>query len=98
MAFQFTPPTYDTPWASPRKRGDLWRFYAGFPTGYSVLIASGVASTHPGVVSPSIDNINAADTGSGMGDKAAFIGGRTWVVTSSEKTILEAAGYTVVTV
>ena len=98
MAYTFTPPTYDTPWASPRKRGDLWRFYSGFPTGYSVLITAGVATTHPGTVSPSMDTINAADAGSGYNSKGAFMGGRTWTVTSAEKTILEAAGYTVDTV
>lgn len=98
MAFQFTPPTYEHPYASPRGLGDLWRFYGGFAAGYSVLITSGAASTYPGTIAPGMDDVNAADAGSGYGSRAAFIGGRTYAVTSSEKTILEAAGYTVVTV
>ena len=98
MAYTFTPPTYNTPWRSPRQRGDLWRFYDGVVTGYSVLITGGVASTYPGVVSPSTDDINAADSGSGMASKGAFIGGRTYTVTAGEKTILEDADYTVVEV
>ena len=98
MAFTFTPPTYFVPWNGTRKRGDLLRFYDGVPTGYSVLINSGVASTYPGVVSPTGDQILAADAGSGFAAKGAFIGGRTYTVTSAEKTILETATYTVVTI
>jgi len=91
----FTPPTYFTPWNGDKGPRDLLKWYDGIPTGYSVLITSGAASTHPGVVSPSQDDIDAADSGSGFGDRAAFIGGRSYTVTSGEQTILEAAGYTV---
>ena len=91
----FTPPTY-TQGFLPERKDDwsLMRWY-DFQVGRSVLITGGVASVYPGVVSPSQDDINAADAGSGMGGKAAFIGGRTYTVTAGEQTILEAAGYTV---
>jgi len=98
MAYTFTPPTFTQPWLGTKKPGDLLRFYDGVPTGYSVLITSGAASTYPGVVWPSLDSLNAADAGSGLGNKSAFVGGRTYPVTSAERTILIAAGYTVVTV
>lgn len=93
----FTPPTYqqgflDEPGANQAQ--GLMRYY-DFPVGYSVLITGGVASTYPGQTVPSTDEINAADSGSGIGGKAAFLGGRTYTVTSAEQTILQAAGYTV---
>jgi hypothetical protein len=74
----------------------LWRYYVGIPTGYSVLITSGAASTFPGILNPTTDQINGADSGSGDNGKAAFIGGRTYTITAGEKTILDAAGYTTV--
>lgn len=93
MAFQFTPPTYDqarkTPKMTQRQRR-LWRFYDGHAAGYSVLITDGVASTYPGVVAPEQDSIDAATS--------YFQGGHTYTVTAAEKTILEAASYTVDTV
>lgn len=92
----FTPPTFNVPWRDEgRKDRRFWRFYDGIPTGYSVLITGGTVSTYPGVVSPSTDDIAAADSGSGEGGKAAFLGGHVYTVTSSEQTALEAAGYTV---
>ena len=91
----FTPPTRTQPFIHERKdEWSLMRWY-DFDVGYSVLITGGVASTYPGVVTPSGDDITAADAGSGMGGKAAFIGGHTYTVTAGEQTILQAAGYTV---
>ena len=91
----FTPPTYENRFAPERPGGfDLMRFYR-FPVGYSVLITGGVATPHPGRTVPSTDEINSADVGSGFGNRAAFIGGRTYEVTAGEKTILETAGYAV---
>ena len=90
---QFTPPTFNQPWLGTRQRGDLWRFYDGVPTGYSVLITSGVATPYPGTTWPSRDDINAADAGSGLGSKAAFVGGRTYIINDAEAAILVAAGY-----
>lgn len=98
MAYEFSPPTYNQPWIRDHPTHGLLRFYDGFPVGYSVLINSGVASTHPGVSTPSLDDINDADDGSGTGGKAAFLGGHIWTVTAAEKTILETAGYSVDTV
>lgn len=66
-----------------------------FSVGYSVLITAGVATPLPGRSAPTQDDIDAADAGSGMGGKAAFLGGRIYTVTSAEQTILEAAGYNV---
>lgn len=60
-----------------------------------MFITGGVATASPGVTSPAIDTIAAADSGSGEGGKAWFRGGLTYQVTAAEKTILEAAGYTV---
>lgn len=92
----FTPPTYEQ--AFIREEGSnqaqgLMRHY-DFPVGYSVLITGGVATTYPGRTVPTQDDIDAADSGSGFGGKAAFIGGRTYTITSAEETILQAAGYT----
>ena len=98
MAFQFTPPTYTMPFNGTKKHGDLYRYYDGIITGYSVRIASGVATASPGRTFFSQDEIDAADDGSGVGGKAVFLGGHVYTVTSGEKTILEAAGYTVDTV
>lgn len=106
MAFEFTPPTYQAhyvPWARmsveqrAKSHNRLYRFYDN-TTAYSVLIAGGVASTYPGIQAPRQSDIDDADSGSGIGGKAAFLGGRTYTVTASEKTILENAGYTVTTV
>lgn len=86
----FTPPTYE---AYPRSYPGhpsyrLWKHYDGIYTGYAVLITSGVASIFPGVATPSQDDINASSS--------YFGGGRTHTITSGEKTILDAAGYTTV--
>ena len=66
-----------------------------FNVGYSVLISGGVATPYPGRTGPSQADIDAADAGSGVGGKAAFLGGRDYEITAGEQTILEAAGYTV---
>ena len=74
----------------------FWVHYGkAIPTGYSVLITGGAASASPGLISPTAGDIAAADSGSGEGGKAWFRGGITYTVTEAEKTILEAAGYTV---
>ena len=96
----FTPDTYTIP-INPESNGhgeqhSMWRHYQGvIPVGYSVLITSGTATTSPGVVSPTADQIAAADAGSGEGGLAWFRGGITYTVTSAEGTALTAAGYTV---
>ena len=95
----FTPPTYE---AYPRSYPGhpsyrLWKHYDGIYTGYAVLITSGAASTFPGLATPSQDAIDAADAGSGEAGIAYFAGGHVaYTITSGERTILEAAGYTVV--
>jgi len=94
----FTPPTYgdainpeDT---GHSKRYSLWRHY-GTPikVGYSVLITDGTATTAPGRVSPTADDIAGADAGSGEGGKAWFRGGIAYTVTSAEESALTSAGY-----
>ena len=96
----FTPPTYFMPWGPENAAGfgekwSLWRHYDGIPTGYVVLITSGVATASPGRASVTTDEILAADSGSGDDGRAHFRGGIGYAVTTAEKTILEAAGYTV---
>ena len=92
----FTPPTYEAYLRSypghPSYR--LWRYYDGIYTGYAVLITSGVATPLPGLATPSQDQIDAADSGSGEAGIAYFAGGHgAYTITSGEKTILDAAGY-----
>lgn len=83
----FEPPTYATNAGQPGHPGHkLFRRYT-WQAGYSVLITDGVASTYPGVINPTQDAIDAADS--------VFLGGHTHTVTAAEKTILESAGYTV---
>lgn len=83
----FEPPTYATNAGQPGHPGHkLFRRYT-WQAGYSVLITDGVATPHPGVVSPTQDDIDAADD--------VFLGGHIYEVTSEQKTILETAGYTV---
>ena len=86
----FTPPTYDGPTADERHphKYQLFRHYRGTPSGYTVLIESGVATPYPGMLAPTPDRIRAAD--------AYFRGGCTHTVTAGEQTILQTAGYTVV--
>lgn len=94
----FTPETYGERIAPEKaEHADMWRHF-GTPikVGYSVLITGGTATTSPGTVSPTADDIAGADSGSGEGDKAWFRGGITYVVTSAEAAALAAAGYTVV--
>ena len=98
----FVPPTYTQAITGEeehnlsRKHASMWRHYGGvIPVGYSVLITSGVATASPGRVSPSVDDVNNADSGSGEGGQAWFRGGLTYTVTSGEQTILETAGYTI---
>jgi len=98
MAYTFTPATYFTPFrveSGVEADERLLRFYDGIPTPYVVIITSGVATTSPGDVAPTIEALAAADAGSGRGGKAIFVGGTTYTVTAGEHTILEAAGYTV---
>lgn len=95
--FTFTPPTY---FVRRSVKGDprheLWKFYDGIGTGYAVLITGGAASIHPGLATPSQDQIDAADSGSGEGGLAYFAGARTYTLTGAESTILVNAGYTVI--
>ena len=77
-------------------RYSLWRYFQGhIPSSYIVVIAAGVANASPGYATPSVDQMNAADAGSGVAGRAVFHGGYTYTVTSGEDTILTAAGYTV---
>lgn len=95
VLFYVTMPTFSPPTLSiPIDRDHpLWKFYD--QTGsYSVLITGGTATTFPGKQGVTQDEIDAADSGSGFGGKAAFIGGREYTITAGEKTILDAAGYT----
>ncbi len=97
----FAPTTYDMPKppevnAPHTDRYSLWRYFSdGVPTSHVVIITSGVANASPGHKTPSVDQMNAADVGSGEVGKAIFHGGQTYTVTSGEDTILTAAGYTV---
>ena len=111
----FTPPTYgeaitgkeETNGGSADHRS-MWRqFGTPISVGYTVLITSGVASTYPGVISPTVHQIKGnaevpnatatftgADAGSGEGGLAYFRGGQEYTITAAEDTILKAAGYT----
>ncbi len=97
----FAPTTYDVPKHAEldgphSERYSLWRYFSdGVPTSHVVIITSGVANASPGFTTPSVDQMNAADSGSGVAGKAIFHGGQTYTVTSGEDTILTAAGYTV---
>ena len=73
----------------------MWRLY-GTPVGvgYTVIIASGVATASPGRLGASVDDLAAADAGSGDNDLGVFTRGATYNVTEAEKDILVAAGYT----
>lgn len=95
----FTPPTYEAPFLPETHCGypekyAVMRFYS-YPVGYSVLITGGVATDSPGTTAPTPAQIAAADSGSGENGKAWFRGGIEYAVTSTEQTILEAAGFTV---
>jgi hypothetical protein len=68
------------------------RFHS-FPVGKSVFIEGGVVIERVSPTDP--DDIDSADSGSGLNGKAAFMGGKTYIVTEGEKDLLEAAGYTV---
>lgn len=93
----FTPTTWTQPLNDEEANHvSMWRHYGSpIKVGYSVLITGGTATTSPGTVSPTADDIASADAGSGEGGKAWFRGGITYTVTAAEQTILEAAGYTV---
>jgi len=99
MANRFTPPTYEQAFLpEDEQRPDVGIMRRiSFPVGYSVLITNGSATPYPGKTSPTGDEILAADPGSGAAGRAAFLGGGVYIVTDAEKTILEAAGYTVTT-
>ena len=98
---KFTPPAVGTKarvdWyrlgAEQRQKAHnrLYRFYNqdSIP---SVIITAGVVQSR---FTPSTEIITAADPGSGYADKAVFLGGRKWTVTSAEKVLLVAAGYSV---
>jgi len=96
----FTPTTYNEAITGEEQHNlslphiSMWRHYGGvIPTGYVVLITSGVANASPGSISPSIDDMAGADSGSGDGGLAIFSRGATYTVTAGEQTILETAGY-----
>jgi len=94
----FTPTTYDLG-KLPEEAGhgpdwSLWRYFRdGIAAQYVVIITGGVANPSPGYASPSVDQFNNADSGSGENGKAIFRGGETYTVTDGEKVILIAAGY-----
>ena len=92
----FVPPTYEMPFNPEEVQGrsiGLMR-RVKFPVGYSVVITDDTPSTYPGVVGLSGEAIEGADSGSGQGGKAAYLGGHIYVVSDAEATLLDAAGYT----
>ncbi len=97
----FAPTTYDVSKHAEvhgphEDRYNLWRYFSdGVPTPYVIIIAAGAANASPGHATPSVDQLNAADSGSGEAGKGIFYGGYSYTVTSGEDTILSAAGYTV---
>jgi len=98
----FTPPTRNEAITGKEQvvggdasHASMWRHYGSpIPVGYTVLITSGVATTSPGRIAPTTDDIAGADAGSGDADLAYFRGGQEYTITAAEDTILKAAGYT----
>jgi hypothetical protein len=91
----FTPPTYRVSFADENETGPSLMRWFSFPVGYTVVITGGVATPYPGQTVPRDSDLQAADAGSGDGGKGVFTNGVAYLVTDGEKTILEAAGYTV---
>ena len=94
-------PTRKRRWVSPGHDNDprqLLTRYLSYNQGYTVVIWDDDSVTpHPGTVSFGIRDLSRARDGSGYGGKAVFLGGHTWdQITTSETTLLRAAGYTVV--
>ena len=77
-----------------RDEDGLFRHYVRTNFTYTVVINSGVASSVSYITQ---EQIAAADAGTGYDGKAVFLGGHRNTVSEAEKTILEAAGYTVTT-
>ena len=90
----FTAPTYRIPFNDEKinKSRHLMRWFS-LPVGYTVLITDGVATPLPGRTVPTVDELAAADAGSGDGGKAVFSNGVTYTVTDAEADILCTAGY-----
>ena len=97
----FSPTTYDVPKhqevnAPHDARYSLWRYFSdGVPTSFVAIITNGDANASPGYTTPSVDQMNAADIGSGEAGKAIFHGGQTYTITNPEADDLAKAGYTV---
>jgi hypothetical protein len=92
----FSPPTREEPFLPEEGRGGsvgiLRRIT--FPVGYSVVITDSVPSTYPGTIHVPATLIDGADPGSGLDDKAVFLGGHVYMVTAAEAALLDSAGYT----
>ena len=98
MVYTFIPALYYLPIQGSELTNATNRFfghYRGIPTPYVVIIASGVATPTPGENAPTLSQLAVADAGSGRNGRAIFVGGVAYTVTAGEKTILEAAGYSV---
>ena len=103
--------TYDTshqpevPKPEPKLRGrrthtkeySLWRHYSGIATARTIIIASGVASAFPGLVSPSQNLIDLADnsTSTSSGKAIWYATNEAQTITSAEHAIFLTAGYPV---
>ena len=92
--------TYDTVWNAEgqghAKRYSLWRWYDGFRTARVIMITGGVATPSPGLAQATVDQYDAADSGSGQDGKAIWHStNQAQTVTSAEGTILTTAGYSV---
>ena len=75
----------------------LWRHFSGIATARTIVITGGVASASPGLVNPTIDQINNPDSStSTAGGKAVWYAtNQTQTVTTAEGTIFTTAGYVV---
>ena len=100
--------TYDVPHQTeepPKRRGkkihtdkhSMWRHFSGIATARTIIIASGVASASPGLVSPTQTLLDLADNStSTAGGKAIWYAtNQTQTVTTAEGTIFTTAGYVV---
>lgn len=99
---QFTAPTYSIAWLDETGHGhdpkySLWRHYSPLLTVQTVVISGGIVTPRAGQTKTfTVDELAAADAGSGEGGKSIFRGQATHDVNDTEATLLMAAGYTVI--